>query len=428
MKKPFILCATIALLTTPVFSSDGLQWEEETLTAVAPTKKSAVVAQKVVRQNPVIADSEIITGTPGSLAADIQLSGKSLPVWTGTAREYDGGPFQKTVDIYDGAPIWDNGVRYPHATPDYYDGFEYDIPLGAIDKKNADKFFDIDTRSCPWEDSDMCRQWLEEYHAVQYLPRPRLAAPKLNSRDEITEYQIEKLLQPRKPGNHWGKDGGGLLQPSAGVVYSDINIQLQQEFPGCPFDTLTECEIWKKKPHVRESVGPRSPKLRAENMDSLIILARENPDLDSQSELAKPLVNRYRALMNASRQCCTDGIAHELKSAGASDGLVYKFMVDDANFYQFGDRCLMTTDAELDRKYPNTATAAVVADVRNGCLCRQKKWYKHLLNPYAQVYNKVPEFQSKRFDYTYTDGLKRTTTTDINTDVINVLKQLEMCP
>jgi hypothetical protein len=132
--------------------------------------------------------------------------------------------------------------------------------------------------------------------------------------------------------------------------------------------------------------------------------------------------------MRSANACCTDGLVYSLKNAGASEGLIYKFMADDANFYGFGSRCLMMTDEELDTKYPNTATAAVAADVRNGCLCRGRQWFAAMLAPFQQAYAAAPEFADQKFYYTYTDGLQRQTTVSINNDVQNVLKQLELCP
>jgi len=121
-------------------------------------------------------------------------------------------------------------------------------------------------------------------------------------------------------------------------------------------------------------------------------------------------------------------MAYELRQAGASDGLIYKFLADDANFYGFGARCLMMTDYDLDTKYPNTATAVVAADVRNGCLCRGREWFESMLAPFEQVYSQMPEFRDALFNYTYTDGLGREITVSVNNDVQNVLKQLSQCP
>ena len=88
----------------------------------------------------------------------------------------------------------------------------------------------------------------------------------------------------------------------------------------------------------------------------------------------------------------------------------------------------MMTDHDLDTKYPNTATAVVAADVRNGCLCRGRQWFQAMLAPFTQAYNALPGFKEADFYYTYQDGLKREITVSVNNDVQNVLKQLEQCP
>jgi hypothetical protein len=153
-----------------------------------------------------------------------------------------------------------------------------------------------------------------------------------------------------------------------------------------------------------------------------------NTDINASHPAAAPLLDRYKLLMRSAQACCTDGMMYSLRQAGASDGLIYKFLSDDANFYGLGSRCLMMTDHDLDTQYPNTATAVVAADVRNGCLCRGRQWFSAMLAPFEQAYAAVPEFKDARFYYTYTDGLKREVTVSINNDVQNVLKQLEQCP
>ena len=197
---------------------------------------------------------------------------------------------------------------------------------------------------------------------------------------------------------------------------------------GCPFDSETECQIWRRKPIIRETVAPRSPLIRAEKMDEFIDAARCDKNITANNPLAAPLLERYKMLMGSANACCTDGMVYSLKNAGASDGLIYKFMSDDANFYGFGARCLMMTDSELDKKYPNTATAAVAADVRNGCLCRGRQWFYAMLAPFQQAYAAFPEFRDYKFNYTYVDGLQREITVSVNNDVQNVLRQLALCP
>jgi len=107
---------------------------------------------------------------------------------------------------------------------------------------------------------------------------------------------------------------------------------------------------------------------------------------------------------------------------------VYRFLVDDANFYSFGERCLMTTDTELDNFYEDTFTAVAVADVRNGCLCRRRQFYESLLAPFVEIAKADKDFANADLVYRYTDGLNRIVRVSINNDVDAVLKQLDNCP
>ncbi len=232
-----------------------------------------------------------------------------------------------------------------------------------------------------------------------------------------TQSQVEELLTPQKPSSSlWTNDGASWAN----------NVTII-DFDGCPFETDAECEIWRKKPMVRETVSPRSTKIQEDKMWAFVGAVQSNPNIDASADVAAPLLARYKILMRAANSCCTDGFVHKLKAAGAKDGLIYKFLADDANFYGLGSRCLMTTDVELNEFYPeNIATTA--ADVRNGCLCRNKQWFESMLAPFVDAYKTVPEFANARFNYTYVDGLGRGVTTSVNTDVQNVLNQLSVCP
>ncbi len=318
------------------------------------------------------------------------------PVWDGVHGEYKQRAMDKTVDWRDGVPIWDDSVSH-------------------------------------YRDKDY-RDWFLEPARIEYFGEMPLPV-----QDEVTviRKQIEDLLIPLKPRDSlWTNDKyqpqdmtvaitetfGAVPQPVLTMPES------MERADGCPFETDAECTIWRRKPMVRETVAPRSAKIRATNMDAFVDAACANPDITANTAVAAPLAERYRMLMQSARACCTDGMAYQLKQAGASDGLVYKFLSDDANFYQFGARCLMMSDNEFDTKYPNTATAAVAADVRNGCLCRGRQWFTAMLAPFAQAYQASPEFAKSKFNYTYLDGLQRETTVSVNTDVQNVLNQLALCP
>ncbi len=302
---------------------------------------------------------------------------------------FDGGGktrnFDKTVDWRDGVPIWDDSIS-DYTKTDFSDWFIESAPFVIIETEPS---------------------------------------PMTNTIADINE-RIEELLIPSKPTeNLWTNDKYTPQDMTVAVMETFGTIESDD---GCPFDSDWECEIWRKKPMVRETVSPRSPKLRAINMNMFTSVANANPNITANDAAAAPFLDRYKLLMKSARACCADGMVYKLRQAGASDGLVYKFMSDDANFYNIGNRCLMTSDAELDKNFPNTATSATIADVRNGCLCRGRQWFGAMLAPFQDAWKASPEFANAKFDYTYTDGLQREITVSVNNDVKNVLNQLELCP
>ena len=324
---------------------------------------------------------------------------RRAPLWDGTDSTYTPRASDKTVDWRNGVPIWDDSIS-DYKRKDFSDWFLEPSPEIYV------RAVDAPTSVDPVE--------LYEQNMMDAA---------------ATRARVEELLAPKKPSaNLWFTN---MPQMDEMVVPETSTVTITTDCvvdDGCPFETQTECEIWRRKPIVREAVAPRSKTIRAFNMAPLTDALHCNKDLDANSPVAAPLLDRYKMLMRSAQACCTDGMAYALRRAGASDGLIYKFMADDANFYGLGARCLMMTDYEFDTKYPNTATAAVAADVRNGCLCRNRKWFESMLAPFKQAYSAVPEFQDALFNYTYTDGLKREITVSINNDVQNVLKQLEQCP
>ncbi len=205
-------------------------------------------------------------------------------------------------------------------------------------------------------------------------------------------------------------------------------IMLMRAENSCPFDTEWECRIWRRKPMVKESVAPRSPRIRDVNIDAFVAAAQCDANIDATADAAAPLLARYRMLMNATQACCTEGMIYTLRNAGASNGLVYKYLVDDANFYGFNTRCLMMSDEELAENYSDAITPDSVATVRDKCLCRGREWFWGMLAPFTQIYDIMPEFAYAPFNYTYIDGLGRETTVSVNQDVQNVLYQLQQCP
>ncbi len=200
------------------------------------------------------------------------------------------------------------------------------------------------------------------------------------------------------------------------------------EYAKCPFKTSSECAIWLRKPIVSETVAPRSKKLRDSVMCEISDAIEQNPNISANDKSMAALMNRYRVLMRASQSCCTGGLTYKLHQAGAPDKLVYKFLSDDANFSGFGSRCLVMDDEQIEGTEKRDATSAMVADVRNECLCRSKTTFKALLAPFEQLYKEYPNFAKAPFEYKHYDGVGRYVTDSVNMDVQNALHQLEMCP
>lgn len=319
---------------------------------------------------------------------------KRAPLWDGTHDKTKPISFDKTVDWRNGVPIWDDSIS-DYRNKDFSDWFIEPTPEIYV------RDIETTTTVTPHD--------LYEQNMIDAM---------------ATRQRVEELLAPKKPdANLWFTN-----MPPMPTFDTNTTVETNVFDDGCPFESDTECEIWRRKPIVHEAVTPRSKTIRAYNINPLIDALQCNKDLSANDVVSAPLLVRYKMLMKSAQACCTDGMAYALRVAGASDGLIYKFMADDANFYGLGARCLMMTDYDLDTKYPNTATATVAADVRNGCLCRNRQWFESMLAPFTQAYNAVPEFKDSLFNYTYTDGLKREITVSINNDVQNVLKQLQQCP
>lgn len=310
------------------------------------------------------------------------------PLWDGVHGEYNARISDKTVDWRDGVPIWDDSIN----------SYKY--------KDFSDWFVDA-------------KPQLRTEHIIVEQPKTETT---------VIATEIEELLTPQKPSDDLWMTHAPRPEYTAQDMTEIVNAVFEESDDGCPFETDAECEIWRRKPIVRETVSPRSKKLRNVNMAEFVAVAACDENISASHPVAAPLLERYKLLMHSAQACCTDGMVYSLKQAGANDGLIYKFMSDDANFYGFGARCLMMTDYELDKKYPNTATASVAADVRNGCLCRGRQWFNAMLAPFQQAYETLPEFKNAPFMYTYTDGLQREISVSVNNDVQNVLKQLAQCP
>ena len=328
------------------------------------------------------------------------------PLWDGTDGKYKSTAHVKTVDWRNGVPIWDDSIS-DYNKKDFRDWVLKRLPELYI--RDSD-------------DPELAQLYNE---TVEDVAATRARVEEILGNGDVDTCEPDISLTAEFPGTcdarYAAQDLTIPIQNAFGAGNIDIN-------EGCPFETETECNIWRRKPIIRETVSPRSPKIRDVNMMEILIAFNQNGGLDANSAAAAPLLDRYKMLMRSASASCTEGMKYSLKKAGASNELIYKFLVDDANFYDIGGRCLMMSDQELDEKYPETATATTIADVRNGCLCRGRQWFSAMLAPFVDLWNISPAFESSRFYWTYVDGLQREVTVAINDDVKNVLEQLATCP
>lgn len=196
----------------------------------------------------------------------------------------------------------------------------------------------------------------------------------------------------------------------------------------CPFDTDAECKIWAAKPVYNTSVAPRNPHLSYIKTDGILATLTFNGYITANDEMARPLLNRYLALMRASRTCCSEGIIYRLRQNGTKDKNIYNFLSDDANQYAVGARCMVMDDGEIANDYSYGVTGEMVADVRNSCICKNRQWIDSLLEPFYDMYQLAPDFEYMPFEYTYLDGFQREITVSVNDDVHMVMEMLSRCP
>ncbi len=210
---------------------------------------------------------------------------------------------------------------------------------------------------------------------------------------------------------------------------SNVETQSDCEYDyNCPFDSAEKCAIWYKKPVYKQAVYPREPHINPVKIDDIIYALNTNSGTSANVSVFAPLVERYNMLMRASKACCNEGIIYKLHNKNALDAQIYKFLKDDANYFAVGSRCLVMADSDISSEYSNGVDGQMINEVRDACLCKNRKWFDSLLNPFIDVYNRVPEFKSSAFEYKYTDGLNRHISVSINKDVQNAINMLANCP
>lgn len=216
------------------------------------------------------------------------------------------------------------------------------------------------------------------------------------------------------------------------IVDNDFCEVIDEEFIdidyNCPFDTDAECKIWASKPIYNTVVAPRNPHLSYIKTDGILATLTFNGYITGNDEIAKPLLNRYLALMRASNACCREGIVHKMRTKQTKDKNIYNFLREDANKYALSARCMVMNDDEFAQDYSYGVTGEMVMDIRNSCICKNRQWIDSLLEPFYDLYQLAPDFEYMPFEYTYLDGFQREITVSINDDVHMVMELLSYCP
>jgi len=307
--------------------------------------------------------------------------------------------------------------RFWHPDVDY-SAFEWHTTRERLDNRNL---IMTDTRSCPFDDTLACKRWLATPRTIESLREPRGYTP-VELPQTPEELRIQGMFQDKAARRREYLYRYPTPEPRPNIWANHY------EFQNCPFETEAECRIWLRKPTVRETVTGLASGVHAGRIADLIALSRAGNAITADMPKAAPLLNRYRALLAASQACCTSGMIHGLRSSGVAQGMIYRIMMDDANFFQFQERCLMITDEEFMMYSEATTTTGLAADVRDGCLCRSREYFESLLMPFPHMWRSTPPFADSGFEWTYADGLGRMTTVSINQDVQNVLDRLQFCP
>ena len=237
---------------------------------------------------------------------------------------------------------------------------------------------------------------------------------------EITEdIDVNDVLEPVKYEFNWVIPTQTVCEVEQEICEYDYN---------CPFETPEECAIWYKKPAYKTSVAPRAPHINPVRVDDMIFAIYSNEDITANDPAMMPLRQRYTMLMNASDACCTSGLIYKMRQNKASDTAVYNFLKDDANRFAVTKRCLVMDNEDFTSRYSNGVNGKMVMDVRNTCLCKNHEWFDSLLQPFNDIYERLPWFQDETFVYSYIDGMGREISVSVNEDVQTTLELLKQCP
>lgn len=208
-------------------------------------------------------------------------------LYDGTNGNYKARGYDKTVDWRDGVPIWDDSI-VNYKKKDFSDWYLEPAPeiyLRDIDSPAESVFAQYGTVPAAAATS-------ESVDVIELYNQNMADAA-------TTRARVEELLAPQKPAENLWTDtlvvnNMNMPAPKPEYVAQDMTNVIAIAFggDGCPFDSETECEIWRRKPMVRETVAPRSNKLRPELLDAFIAKAKCNKNITATDPTAAPLLDR----------------------------------------------------------------------------------------------------------------------------------------
>ncbi len=195
-----------------------------------------------------------------------------------------------------------------------------------------------------------------------------------------------------------------------------------EKMENCPLDTVRECLVWLRKEPVKETLYLED-NIKYNDVNYVI---EYDENISGQKKELKGLVERYKLLLKLSRVCCVENILNQMDIMNIDKNLIYKFLEDDAMFYNLGSRCIFTnSNKNIDVEKINMIELA--ENAKRSCVCKNAKKIQEVIKPFDRVYAENPKFMDKVFVVSITDGLNRTNQYDINYDIKNIKRQLQSC-
>lgn len=136
----------------------------------------------------------------------------------------------------------------------------------------------------------------------------------------------------------------------------------------------------------------------------------------------------YHSLYRQGKYCCAYNTAQTMKRTNVHDKLIYKFLVDDINFYNSYNRCIFMSDEDVHNTFDISETAFLIKNIRNECVCNNKEKFLDKIKIFEAVYCQTPSFKNKQLTYKIKDDFGRIICKDVNRDIQVLKNLLRRCP